>query len=427
MKNFKKNFKLLLTLFLVVGPFVAAAAADDGWISLFNGKNMDGWKNLSSHKSQWVVRDGIMVNKTRGCDIAAGPDLQDMQIHVEWQIPKGSNSGIYLHGHYEIQIDDDFGLRPDSKLVGGIYGLIAPRVNAARRPNTWQTFDATLRGDIISVIHNGVHVITNKKIVSKTGGAMAGKHGDPGPVKIQGDHGPISIRKIMVRPLKKGEAPATIPTPTGFTSIFDGKTLSGWDVTACGHGTGGKWEVIDGAIAGDQDKPGNGGLLLTAEQYGDFELSMDVAPEWGVCSGIFLRSNKKGQCYQIMVDYHTNGNVGGIYGEGIGGFNVRNYDFAKDSKKIVVKETPDKGALWLKADKAKNLYFHDDWNHIDAKMTGNPPTIDVWLNGAHVSHYVDTEKRLPDKGHIGVQVHGGKSWPTGKKTRFKNIHIKPLN
>jgi hypothetical protein len=400
--------------------------ADTGWISLFDGKSMDGWKQISPHENRWVVENGIMMNKTKGCDIAAGPNLKNMQVHVEFMLPGHSNSGIYLRGHYEIQIQSDYGKRPENGTCGGIYGQHVPRVNATRPDGEWQTFDATLIGNTISVVHNGVAVITKKELTGVTGAAMPGKHGDPGPLKIQGDHGPLQIRSVLIHPLKDGEAPVAFPAPTGFTSIFDGKTTSGWDLTACGHGTGGKWEVIDGALAGDQDKPGNGGIMLSTEQYGDFELSMDIAPDWGVCSGIFLRSNTKGQCYQIMVDYHTDGNVGGIYGEGTGGFNVRNYDFAKDSQTIVVRDKPDRGGIPLTEAQGKTLYFHDDWNHIDAKMTGNPPTIDVWLNGVHVSHYMDTEKRLPDKGHIGVQVHGGGGWPMGKKTRFKNIHIMPL-
>ena len=103
-------------------------------------------------------------------------------------------------------------------------------------------------------------------------------------------------------------------------TLFDGKTLKGWhkNPDKIGHGTGGMWKVEDGAIAGEQDPPGsgNGGILLTDQKFGDFELLIDMKPTWGVCSGLFLRSNDKGQCLQMMVDYHDAGNVGQIYGEG---------------------------------------------------------------------------------------------------------------
>ena len=112
-----------------------------------------------------------------------------------------------------------------------------------------------------------------------------------------------------------------------FKPIFDGKTLAGWhkNPERIGHGTGGSWVVEDGVIAGEQDPPGsgNGGILLTDEKFKDFELLIDMKPDWGVCSGLFVRSNDKGQCFQMMVDYHDRGNVGHIYGEGTGGFNTR--------------------------------------------------------------------------------------------------------
>jgi len=374
------------------------------------------------------VQNGVLIKMNRGCDIWGGPKLTDMQLHVEWQIPKRSNSGIYLRGRYEIQIQDDFGREKlGTDCCGGIYGKHAPRVNACLPAGQWQTFDTILQNNHITVIHNGVRVITNKPLRGVTGAAMPGKHSDPGPLKIQGDHGPLSLRNIQIRALKEGDKPVAFPAKTGFTRIFDGKTLNGWSPTKTGHGTGGKWEVIDGAIAGDQDKPGNGGVVLSEKTYGDFELTVDIKPDWGCDSGIFLRSNKKGQCYQIMVDYHTGGNVGGIYGEGTGGFNLRNYDFAKDSKKIVVRPEPSKGAVRVSPDKLESTYFHDDWNHVRCRMTGNPPTIDVWLNGTHITQFTDTEKRLAETGHVGLQVHGGEGWPMGKKTRFKQIEIKPLN
>lgn len=423
-----------LLLIFVLSPTVSVCAGEaDGWIPLFNGKNMDGWKEIPPHPgrgrlpNRWVAEDGIMINKNRGCDISGGPNLTDLQLHVEWKLPKRSNSGIYLRGRYEIQIQDDYGKKLGAGSCGGIYGQLTPRVNACYPAGEWQSFDAILRDNRVTVVHNGVHTIMNGPLKSVTGAAMPGKHGDPGPVKIQGDHGPISLRNIQIRPLKKDETPVAFPAKTGFARIFDGKTLAGWSATKTGHGSGGKWEVVDGAIAGGQDPPGNGGVILSKESYGDFELTADVRPDWGCDSGVFLRSTKEGKCYQIMVDYYGGGNVGGIYGEGTGGFNVRNYDFAPDSKKLVVRKEPSEGALPLAPEKADALCFHDDWNHIRCRMTGNPPTIDVWLNGVHILHFTDTEKRLGDTGQIGLQVHGGKGWPMGKKTRFRQIEIKRLN
>ena len=145
-----------------------------------------------------------------------------------------------------------------------------------------------------------------------------------------------------------------------------------------------------------------------------------------MCSGIFLRSTEKGQCYQIMVDYHGGGNVGSIYGEGTGGFNNRNYQI-KDDKTIELL-TDRKGAIPLPFKPAafpKHWRF-DDYNEIRARVTGNPPTIDVWLNGTYITHFEDDEKRLPDTGRVAIQVHGGGGWPKDARVRFRNIQVREL-
>ena len=236
----------------------------------------------------------------------------------------------------------------------------------------------------------------------------------------------------------------------GWVSLFDGTTLDGWhkNPERIGHGTGGQWTVEDGAITGQQDPPGsgNGGILLTDKKFGDFELSIDAIPDWGVCSGLFLRGNDRGQCFQVMVDYHDAGNVGHIYGEGTGGFNNRPFDiFGKydANKKLVAlttKETAAKlpkafsisGDAWVKAWKL------GDWNTIRARCVGNPPHITTWINGAKVSEFDgrtfdgpgykrdEVAKSLGAEGSIAVQVHGGTGWPKGAKCKWKNVKIKSL-
>lgn len=237
----------------------------------------------------------------------------------------------------------------------------------------------------------------------------------------------------------------------GWITLFDGKTLDGWhkNPAKIGHGTGGQWTVEDGSITGQQDPPGsgNGGILLTDKKFKNFELELDIKPDWGICSGLFLRSNDKGQCLQMMVDYHDGGNVGHVYGEGTGGFNTRPFDIdgvvddAKKLKTYVAK--PVKGEApkldytctsdeWIKA------YKVDDWNHVKVRVEGSPAKVSTWINGQPIIVWdgakfegknYDKQKVLDtigDEGSIAVQVHGGKSWPVGAKCRWKNIRIKPL-
>jgi hypothetical protein len=222
---------------------------------------------------------------------------------------------------------------------------------------------------------------------------------------------------------------------TGFVAIFDGKTLDGWTVSAkTGHSrtsknkSGGKWEVKDGAIVGCQDEPGNGGIVITEKQYGDFEVALEMRNDDGPDSGLFLRSTDTGKCYQAMIDYHKGGNLMGIYGEGIGGKpHVRNFDFGKDVTEIVVPSKQADGGFKcpLKADEWGKFWDKEKWNELRARVENNPPKITTWINGVKFMEYQDTEKRLDDKGGIALQVHGGGDY-TRQFVRYRNIRVKEL-
>jgi len=232
--------------------------------------------------------------------------------------------------------------------------------------------------------------------------------------------------------------------------LFDGRTLDGWhkNPKPIGHGTGGHWAVEDGILIGEQDPPGsgNGGILLTDRTFGDFELKIDMKPDWGVCSGVFLRGNDRGQCYQMMVDYHDAGDVGHIYGEGVGGFNNRPFDIfgIYDDEKNLIKLEARKNdnqvppAYSITRDAWAKAWKVNDWNTARIRVVGTPPKITTWINGVKVSefdgqtykgHGYDRDKvnnQLGSKGRIAVQVHGGKGWPKGAKCRWRNIEVRPL-
>lgn len=217
-----------------------------------------------------------------------------------------------------------------------------------------------------------------------------------------------------------------------FVSIFDGQTLKGWHVSAkTGHSaasknkTGGKWVVEQGAIVGCQDIPGNGGLVLTDEAYGDFEVSLEMNNDFVPDSGLFLRSTEDGKAYQAMIDYHAGGNLMGIYGEGLGGFGVANFSFLNEVTQIRPR-TNAPVPLPVRPESWPFFWRHGQWNEVRARITGNPPTIITWINGVQFMEWTDTQKRLPDKGMIGLQVHGGGNL-TNQFVRYRNIRVKKLD
>jgi len=219
-----------------------------------------------------------------------------------------------------------------------------------------------------------------------------------------------------------------------FVTIFDGKTLNGWKVSAkTGHSrtskneSGGKWVVEKGAIVGSQDVPGNGGIVITEKEYGDFEVALEMNNDFGPDSGLFLRSTDTGKCYQAMIDYHANGNLMGLYGEGIGGKpHVRNFDFGKEVTQIVPSKQPDGGFKCpVSAEDWPKFWKAGEWNELRARIEGNPPKITTWIQGVKFMEYQDTEKRLADKGGIALQVHGGGDF-TKQFVRYRNIRVKEL-
>jgi hypothetical protein len=159
--------------------------------------NMDRWIIPDNNKFKMV--DGVLVNPEKGGNLKTNQKFDDFKLSVEFRYPAGSNSGIYLRGRYELQIEDSKG-RADDVSIGGIYGFIAPTVNAAKGPGEWQTFEITLVGRHVTVVHNGIEVVSNRPIPGITGGSLDSNEGEPGPIIIQGDHGPVEFRKFVVTP-----------------------------------------------------------------------------------------------------------------------------------------------------------------------------------------------------------------------------------
>ena len=169
-------------------------------IRLFNGTDLTGWHALGTN--QWRAVNGVLQSPKSGANIVTDRTFTDYKLHLEFRYPKGSNSGVYQRGRYEVQIEDSLTTEPQNDLLGGIYGFIAPSEVAAKKPGEWQTYDITLVGRMITVVANGKMVVCNREIPGITGGALDSNEGEPGPLLLQGDHGPIEYRNITIRPAR---------------------------------------------------------------------------------------------------------------------------------------------------------------------------------------------------------------------------------
>jgi hypothetical protein len=169
-------------------------------IHLFDGKDMSQWH--ATGENQWKVESGLLRSPHSGSNIVTNEKFRDFKLHIELRYPAESNSGVYLRGRYEVQVIDSKGEEPSDVLFGAIYGFISPGEMMAKAPGEWQSFDITLIGRMVTVVANGKMIICNQEIPGITGGAIDSDEGAPGPILLQGDHGPIDYRNIIITPAK---------------------------------------------------------------------------------------------------------------------------------------------------------------------------------------------------------------------------------
>ena len=234
----------LCTALALLAAGILAAQADDKKAgdgqSLFNGKDTGGWK-LRSDKdekaSKWSVvgavklmegmperlegekGTGVLLNggDGHGVDLLTSTAHGDCEVHVEFNVARGSNSGVYFEGEYELQILDSYG-KKDAELTfhdgGGIYNTAPPRTNACKAPGEWQTYDVVFRAPrfdaagnktadakFVKVVQNGTLIHENVEVKGPTTASLGGSEKPEGPLMLQGDHGPVAFRNIRLKPL----------------------------------------------------------------------------------------------------------------------------------------------------------------------------------------------------------------------------------
>ncbi len=174
-------------------------------VELFNGKDLSGWHFSEPNATPaWTVENGTLVSPGHGPEIINDRKFQDFKLHIEFNCPEKANSGVYLRGRYEVQVESNSDQEPASHHTGGIYGFIAPTPELPHKPGEWQTYDITLIGRTVTVVQNGQTVIDQKEIPGITGGALDSHEELPGPIYLQGsEDGHIAYRNIVVTPAAK--------------------------------------------------------------------------------------------------------------------------------------------------------------------------------------------------------------------------------
>jgi hypothetical protein len=167
---------------------------------LFNGKDLTGWETDNPSASHWKAENGELLNERKGANIRTARKFDDLRLHIEYNCPQGGNSGVYLRGRYEVQVEyEPPGTNDKYHGMGSIYGFLAPSIEVPPRPGQWESYDVTLVGRTVTVARNGVTIIDGQEIPGITGGAIDSHEAEPGPLYIQGDHtGGLKYRNITI-------------------------------------------------------------------------------------------------------------------------------------------------------------------------------------------------------------------------------------
>ena len=430
-----KNFVNVATL---LGALTGCTvfAAEPGFVDLFDGKTLDGWKLVGKTGEGYGVKDGVMFSvRGGGGNLFTEKEYSDFVFRFEFKLEDGSNNGVGIRAPYEgdaayngmeIQILDEGAalagkwgkLRP-AQYHGSIYGVVAAKLGALKPVGQWNSEEITAQGRHIKVVLNG-QTIVDANLNDVTDATALQSH--PGLLRERGHIGwlghndYVEFRNIRVKELPTPAEKDNTPPP-GFVALFNGKDLAGWKGLLAGPNDNpikraklspedlataqkqaddnmrAHWKVEDGVIVFD----GKGRSLATGKDYGDFEMYVD----WKILekgdSGIYLRGSPQ---VQIWDPNNTGPNPkhqgsGGLYNN---------------------KKNPS-GPLKL-ADKPIG-----EWNRFRIVMVGEK--VHVFLNGEMVvnnttlENYWDYSQPIFPTGQIELQNHGDTLW-------FKNVYIREV-
>lgn len=165
------------------------------------GKDLTGWEPDRPDPSwnHWVARDGALLNEAAGANLRSTRKFDDFKLHIELNCPQNGNSGVYLRGRYEMQVEYENDPEDNFHSMGSIYGMVPVAQVLPKTPGQWETFDITFVGRHVTIVRNGVKIIDDQEIAGITGGAIDSNEGEPGVFYLQGDHtGGMMYRNIMI-------------------------------------------------------------------------------------------------------------------------------------------------------------------------------------------------------------------------------------
>jgi HEAT repeat protein len=388
----------------------------EGFIALFNGKDLKGWKGLvadpptrarmvaeelaraqmsadSSMRVHWSVQDGVLVFDGKGANLCTASDYGDFELLVDWKIEKEGDSGIYLRGSPQVQIWDPAQWPEGS---GGLYnnqkGPSKPLRKADRPIGEWNTFRIRMIGDRVTVYLNNVLVVDSVTLENYW------EREKPiypvGAIELQSHSSVLYFRNIYVREIPRKKEPDT-------ELLFNGKDLTGWELV----GGSTPWGVKDGVL---YTEGGGGGWISTVKEFDNFKLDLEFRVPQGGNSGVFLRTPREGDPAYVGMEIQVLDDYAPVY--------------------AILHSWQYTGSIYgVQAPSVRASKKAGEWQHY--VIFANGPHVTVMLNDqviidADLVSHLDQEQTHPGlkrrKGFIGLQNHS-------TRIEYRNIRITELN
>lgn len=404
---------------------------EEGFVSMFNGKNLDGWKGLVENpvarakmsekelaKKQaeadlkmvenWTVRDGMIIFNGKGDNLCSVKDYGDFDLVVDWKITKKGDSGLYLRGTPQVQVWDTSRVEVGAQVgSGGLYNNqkyeSKPLKIADNAVGEWNTFRVTMIGENVTVYLNGELVVDNVPLENywdRSQPIFA-----TGAIELQAHGNELGFRDIYVREIDTKEIGLTEQEKAeGFVSLFNGKNLAGW------QGNLTDYYAENGELVVNP-KMGGHGNLFTEKEYSDFNMRFDFQLTPGANNGLGIRAPLEGDAAYVGMELQILDNTAAIYA------NLEQYQYHGSVYGVIA---------------AKRGFLNPvgDWNSEEVIVKGN--NIKVILNGEVIldGNIAEASKNgtldhkdhpglLREKGYIGFLGHGS-------DLKFRNLRIKDL-